>query len=150
MHRLVLTGLALLAACAVERLVLGPVTGDPAVVPLTLVDDLATASGPRDPVTLETAAVVGDTLRLEVTYGGGCRTHAFGLLVERRFLESNPVQAAAALAHDDRDDPCDALVSRTLLADLRPLRQEYRRAYGADTGTLVLRFTPVLLVAYRF
>ncbi|MDH3497008.1 MAG: hypothetical protein OER21_09605 [Gemmatimonadota bacterium] len=150
MRRLLLIGLALLAACALERLALGPVTGDPAAIPLTVVDELASVAGPRDPVTLQNALVLGDTLRLEVSYGGGCRTHAFGLLVQRTFLETNPVQAPTALAHDDRDDPCDALVSRTLLVDLRPLREEYRRAYGAATGTLVLRFTSALLVAYTF
>jgi len=93
---------------------------------------------PSDPYALAEASVAGDTLTLRVHFGGGCETHRFALVVTRLFMESDPVQIPATLAHDGRDDACDAVVNETLRFDLTPVRRIYQEAYGAGPATLVL------------
>jgi len=93
---------------------------------------------PTDPYALSDASVTGDTLTLRVHFGGGCETHRFALVVTRLFMESDPVQIPATLAHDGRGDPCDAVVEETLRFDLTPVRRIYQEAYGAGPATLVL------------
>lgn len=117
---------------------LRPLTADHPWIPATVVSQFDPTAWPRDAIDLHSATVRGDTLRLAVHYGGGCAAHDFGLLLSSSFRESQPVQAPALLAHDAHDDPCDALLSATLLADLRGLAEEWRRAYQADTGTIIL------------
>jgi hypothetical protein len=97
------------------------------------------APAPRDPVAIESARVVApDLLEMEVSFGGGCRTHEFALLVGRGFRESNPVQAEAALAHDAHGDACEALLRASLRADLTPLSEAWRAAYGRRSGAILL------------
>ncbi len=84
---------------------------------------------PRDPYVLDSARVSGDSLILAVRHSGGCRTHRYGLVAWNGWLESSPVQVDALLAHDDRDDPCDAVISARLSFDLTPLREAYLSAY---------------------
>lgn len=117
---------------------LRPLTAGDHWIPATIVSQLDPDDWPRDPVELDSAAVRGDTLSLAVHHAGGCGVHDYGLLVSSAFRESQPVQAPALLAHDGHGDPCDALISVTLLADLSGLATEWRRAYQADTGTIVL------------
>jgi hypothetical protein len=93
---------------------------------------------PHDAYTLETLAISGDTLRLDVSYGGGCRDHVFQLVISTTFLESEPVQARSVLAHDAQGDLCKALVHATLSADLTPLKQEWRRQYQKASGKIRL------------
>ncbi len=93
---------------------------------------------PTDPVTIHNAAVRGDSLEFEVSFGGGCRDHTFLLLSDGAWMESNPVQVGLKLSHDARGDNCKALVSRTLRFDLTPLRVAYNAAYQTTTGTLRL------------
>ncbi len=93
---------------------------------------------PDDPATIVSAAVEGDSLSLEVQYGGGCEEHGFALYASDMFLESEPVQVMASLAHDAKGDKCKALVTRKLRFDLGPLRDAYRRQYQRD-GTIVLQ-----------
>ncbi|HEV2149926.1 MAG TPA: hypothetical protein VGR37_21185 [Longimicrobiaceae bacterium] len=93
---------------------------------------------PSTPATITSAAMQGDVLVLEVTFGGGCGQHDFALYASNVWLESDPVQVNVALAHDGHGDPCRALLSRELRFDLSPLAAAYRRSYGRG-GTVVLR-----------
>ena len=45
-----------------------------------------------DGYVLNAASVAGDTLTVSVSYGGGCETHAFTLVISASFIESSPVQ----------------------------------------------------------
>jgi len=93
---------------------------------------------PHDAYTLEAVAVDGDTLRLDVSYGGGCRDHVFQLVISTAFLESEPVQARSVLSHDAQGDRCKALLHATLSADLTPLKEEWRRQYQKASGKIRL------------
>lgn len=97
------------------------------------------ARWPRDPVTITRTTIEGDSLTVEVTYGGGCGTHAFALVSDGAWMESSPVQVRLRLAHDDDNDACDALLSRTLRFDLTALRQAYESAYHSSSGAIRLR-----------
>jgi hypothetical protein len=108
------------------------------VIPTTMVSQIDTADWRIDPFALLEAAIDGDTLRLQVGYGGGCRDHEFQLVISGAFMESEPVQTMALLTHDDDDDPCDAFILTWLLADLTPLKTEWQSAYQRQSGTIVL------------
>lgn len=113
------------------------VAGDEAS-PALLVDRNDPRPWPSDPWTFVAHEIQGDTLSLEVRYGGGCREHRFALLVDPAFMESFPVQVAARLAHDADGDPCRALLTRTLRFDLSPLREHFQASYGPGRGTVVI------------
>lgn len=92
-----------------------------------------------DAYTINAATLQGDTLTLNVSYSGGCETHAFTLVAEQRFLESLPVQMRVSLAHNANDDTCEALITEALHFDLTPIKEAYRKGYRKDTGTIILR-----------
>ena len=96
-------------------------------------------AGPRDAAQIQAARIDGDTLRLEVQYGGGCASHVFGLLAGTGFMESDPVQTRLYLGHNANGDMCRALVRPTLAFSLAPLAAEWRRNYGNRPGTMILR-----------
>jgi hypothetical protein len=85
---------------------------------------------PQDPLTIEDAGVAGDFLDVRVGYSGGCRTHDIHAVAWGGWMESHPVQVRVYLSHDDRGDPCDAIITRDLRFDLRPLKIAYEDAYG--------------------
>jgi len=93
---------------------------------------------PADPWTYLAHRVNGDTLVLDIQYGGGCAEHRFALLIDPAVMESQPVQGVARLAHDAGGDMCRALLTRTLRFDLSNLRQRYGAAYGGSGGTVLI------------
>jgi len=59
-------------------------------------------------------------LELTFSYGGGCEEHKIDLAA-RGWIKTNPPRVEARIIHDNRD-PCDALLTETILFDLEPLR----------------------------
>ena len=98
----------------------------------------APAQWGRDPFVLNNAAIVGDTLKLSLSYGGGCARHVVTLVVSEVFLESDPVQLALSLAHDANGDSCLAWLTQDYEFDLIPIRDRYHRAYGDGPARIVL------------
>lgn len=113
------------------------------VVPVIVDFNTMMMAWESDSFTLGTVSAQGVLLQLEVTYGGGCGVHSFEAMAWGGWMESYPVQVNVILTHDDRDDPCDALVTDTLRFDLMPLRRRYEQDYpGSGPGeTIVLRLT---------
>jgi hypothetical protein len=104
-----------------------------------------------DPLTIRDGRIDGDTLRLTVSYGGGCRPHSLQPLAEAAWLESFPVQVMARIAHNAGGDLCRALITRSLRIDLSPLRDRYRASYRTPSGTITLRIDGLAEpVAYAF
>ncbi len=93
-----------------------------------------------DPYTLDGATLEGDTLFVDVSYGGGCETHTWELCWDGSFAQSYPVQVWVELGHDDHDDPCDAWISETLSFDLSPLAEAYEDAYHTAHDTVTVHF----------
>ena len=79
------------------------------------------------------AGIVGDTLRVTVSYGGGCADHAFTLVLADAFQMMDPPRLPATLAHQANGDPCEAWLTETLEFDLTPLKELH-----GGTGTVVL------------
>ena len=94
----------------------------------------------HDHYVLNSAAVAGDALTLDLSFGGGCGTHDFTLVVSASFLESSPVQLPVSLAHDANGDPCEAWLTEQYVFDLTLVKERYRDAYGPGAGAVVLLF----------
>ena len=102
-----------------------------------------TADRQSDPFDLNSAAVSGDILTISVSYSGGCRNHVFLLTAADSFHESSPVQLSMVLTHDANEDPCEAYPTEQLRFDLTPIRERYQRAYGQDSGSVLLLLQPL-------
>jgi hypothetical protein len=98
-----------------------------------------------DPLQIDSARVVGDVLYVYATHGGGCAEHEYAAVAWNGWLESNPVQVGVLIAHDDHDDPCDALLSPELRFDLGALKSAYEASYNGwgSSSVLILRLTDV-------
>lgn len=123
------------AAAELERLVHG-------ITPIIVDFDTQPEAWPQDPLGLVGYSLEGSTLSLEVEHGGGCAHHEYHLVAWGGWMESFPVQVNVLLAHEDNDDPCDALLRRTLYFDLTPLRDAYFPVYGGGgpaPDTIIMR-----------
>ncbi len=94
---------------------------------------------PDDPYVVNSAAVDGQELTIEVSYAGGCAEHVFTLVLSTTFRETNPVQLPAVLAHDAGGDACEAWLTASLIFDLAVVETRYRQFYGQGSGPVVLR-----------
>lgn len=114
-----MTAAALLTACGDFGLT--AVDSDGTRVPLLIVTQVVLPN-PTTFASVEAASIHGDTLRVHVSYAGGCGKHEFGLSAERGLLDSTPPQVVMVLRHDGHGDPCRARLEADLEADLRPLQ----------------------------
>ena len=78
------------------------------------------------------AEVQGDTLVTVVRYGGGCGEHRFELEADGPLMKSLPPKQPLRWVHRSPGDPCRALISDTVRAELTPFR-------GTPHGTTVLQ-----------
>lgn len=116
-----------------------------------ITDPDATADLGADAYELDAAAIMGDTLAVTVSYGGGCAEHVFALDASAAFAESDPVQLVVALAHQANGDACERWVTQDYHFNLAPLKTRYQAEYQQDAGAIVLRLagTPTEFV-YEF
>jgi hypothetical protein len=92
-----------------------------------------------DALAINNVTLDGDTLRVHLTYGGGCQRHALQPIAETVWLESSPVQVLARISHNAGGDPCKSLITRTLYIDLSPLKEQYREIYQTSSGRIALQ-----------
>ena len=92
-----------------------------------------------DRYVLNAAAITDDTLTINVSYGGGCRTHQFTLITSDAFMESFPVQLRISLAHNANNDLCRAWLTEDYHFDLTPIKTLYQEGYRQKAGTIILR-----------
>ena len=83
------------------------------------------------------ATIANDTLRLTVSFGGGCRMHEFTLVLSNAFMMTDPVRLGATLAHNANDDPCEAWLTEDLVFDLAPVRELYGD-HGSARASVIL------------
>ena len=102
-------------------------------------DPDSTADLGADEYELSTAAIMGDTLVVTVSYGGGCEDHLFALDASGAFAESDPVQLMVSLAHNANGDACQRWVTQDYCFSLAPLKTRYQEEYQQDSGTIVLQ-----------
>ena len=109
------------------------------------------ASG-TDEYVINAATIEDDTLRVNVSYSGGCETHEFTLVAEPMFLESFPVQLPVSIAHNANGDTCEASITEDHVFDLTPIKEAYQKSYRTDHDTIVLRLkdAPPSRLNYEF
>ena len=105
-----------------------------------------------DAYVINAATVEDGTLRVNVSYSGGCETHQFTLVAEPMFLESFPVQLRVSIAHNANSDTCEASITEDRQFDLTPIKTAYQKGYQTDEGTIVLRLkgAPPGALTYEF
>ena len=91
-----------------------------------------------DHFVLNAGSIREDVLTLNLSYGGGCATHAFTLIAAETFMESWPVQLAVSVAHRAHGDPCQAWLTEDYDFDLTVIRDRYRQTYGQGPAQIVL------------
>lgn len=84
------------------------------------------------------ASIDGDTLWVDVGYGGGCEEHSFVVCWDSAFDESDPVQVNLELFHGGVADACEAYIYETLELDLTPLKDAWHTSYGTGAGTITI------------
>ena len=105
----------------------------------------AEAAWAEAPFEVLSAEVQGDTLVTLVRYGGGCGEHEFELIAQGPLMKSLPPKQPLRWVHRSPGDPCRALISDTVRADLSPFR-------GTPHGTTVLQLEGhdgTLIYTYR-
>jgi hypothetical protein len=95
-------------------------------------------SAPRDTFTIQQIKLEGDLLQINITYGGGCENHTFSLIGSDEYAESYPVQTSVLLSHDANEDPCEALLHKTLNFNLFPLALRYQELYQVNSDMITL------------
>lgn len=148
---LALLGFTAIASCSNSTEPSGGwIDGDTWAGQLVVTQDIDGPRWPSDPVTITAARVQGDSLELDVQFGGGCRNHEFGLITNGIFAESYPVQTWVKLSHNANGDNCKALLSRTLKFDLSPFKALYNISYQTSTGIMVIHITSGISVTYSW
>ena len=110
---------------------------------------------------LSSAEITDDTLRISVSYGGGCEEHEFTLIASNTFMESDPVQLNISIVHNANLDPCERWVSEAYYFDLTPIKNMYLQNYplvpdapDPEPAAIALKFTgslkDTLDLLYRF
>jgi len=110
---------------------------------ISIVNDWEYQNAPRDPYTIENVDLKFDTLILNITYGGGCKTHEFALITTATFIESNPVQVNILLSHNANNDKCLALFYETMAFNLLALKKSWQEAYKETSGTIIIHLEGV-------
>ena len=93
---------------------------------ITIVSNDEYQNAPRDQYTIENVKLILDTLVLNITYGGGCKTHEFALITTAMFMESSPVQVNILLSHNANNDACLTLFYETMAFNLLPLKETWQ------------------------
>lgn len=97
------------------------------------ISDAAPSDLKKDNFSITRATIDNASLYVVVSSGGGCREHGYALVMTpSAFMESFPVQANIYLRHDAMDDPCDAIVTDSVVFDLRPIVTLYQQMYGPN------------------
>ena len=106
----------------------------------------------NDEYTLNSATIGEDTLKINVSYSGGCEDHQFTLVASESFLESFPVQLPIFIAHNANGDTCEAYPTEDYNFDLTPIKTMYQEAYRQEAGTIILQLkdAPNVELVYEF
>jgi putative nigrescin immunity protein NigD len=110
----------------------------PAIHQVILYDDEPKNGFPNDAAKINSVALGGNILTIDVAYQGNCKEHTFELYAWTAFLESNPQQGVLFLSHDAHGDTCTENVEQELSFDLTPLDESRT---GRHANPLLLRIT---------
>ncbi len=75
----------------------------------------------------------GDSLLVQVQYGGGCEKHEFTMHTNLMWMKSLPPQLNLWLEHKSNNDMCRALITETIAFDLSAVQNK-----STKTSVLIL------------
>lgn len=87
-----------------------------------VIDKMYQWKGATDAFNILEQNINGDTLKLVVEYGGGCKDHVFTMNTNSARMKSMPPKLNLWLEHESNDDNCRALITESLFFDLKPIR----------------------------
>jgi len=79
-------------------------------------------SNQSDDFSVDRFSISGDSLKLVVSYGGGCEPHDFVVWTNGSPSQDKPPTVSIVVVHDANDDTCEASIQQDLLIDLSPLK----------------------------
>jgi len=82
--------------------------------------------------------IIGDSIVINLSYSGGCREHEFRLIAQKYFGESDIPKAELVLSHNSNFDPCEAYLTEEYKFVLLPLKFEYYKKFGKESGSIRL------------
>ena len=112
--------------------------------------EVCTGDEATDPITVISASTVGDTLVVDVSYGGGCTEHFVGVCWTGLFAALDQAQTKVSLSHDAQGDMCLALVMESYAFDISPLKAAYQVEYDSASGTVQILLPGGTTVDYSF
>ena len=95
-----------------------------------VIDNSVYNTSSRDAFEFLRVELDNDLLTIEISYSGGLKSHDFGLIGTGEFMESMPIQTRVALSHDSNGDLGEALLTKELNYDLKPLKELYFSIYS--------------------
>lgn len=84
-----------------------------------------------DPITsIDTVFIEGNTMYIDLTYGGGCKDHEFQLIGSLAIAKSYPPIRGIQLVHKANEDNCRALVRKRLEVNIEEIA--YQQEEGSE------------------
>ncbi len=74
-----------------------------------------------DAFNIEGVRISGNTMYVDVSYGGGCGDHSFEMNGSMAVMKSLPPQRVVKITHKNHKDYCKAIVTTTLEVDISEL-----------------------------
>jgi hypothetical protein len=93
---------------------------------------------PADPYILNSLALTGNILTVDLSYSGGCEVHDFELCWDESYVKTSPEKITPFLSHNANNDPCDGPVTESLEFNLKPVRDHHDTATQSSTGNLIV------------
>jgi hypothetical protein len=75
----------------------------------------------RMPYAIRSIRFFENKIQINISYSGGCKSHDFSLVVDRKGLSKLTKDANLILSHNDNGDRCKRIVNEKLVFDLSPL-----------------------------
>lgn len=102
-------------------------------------------SQPSDPFILHSAILFAETLKVDVSYSGGCKTHLFEAFYKR---DASSGTVEILIHHNSQNDNCEAYLTETLEIDLSGKIEEGDQVVvlnGSSQESLTADFSPCRL-----
>jgi len=79
------------------------------------------SSEKSDPFVLRDVIFTGDTVKITVSYSGGCKRHSFEIIWDETLSDTEPQQTGLIILHNGNGDSCEAYITETLAFNISDL-----------------------------
>ena len=85
-----------------------------------------------DTFEINSASIVGSSLKMNVSYSGGCEEHEFSLFMHEAMIAIFPPMLSLYAVHDGNGDLCEAYITRDVEIDMSNLFEWLSAPYTMD------------------